>query len=364
MSPPLQVPVPTATPSPPIQDQVRQAQRLIEQINQTRWENGQIPPLKVNPALQQAALTHSQNMARYDFFGHKGQDQSSPWDRIDAANYGDWFVLAENIAAGYQDPQDVVQAWLDSPRHREKLLNAEFQEAGIGYVDEVGDLFPGGSWGYRYYWTLDVGARQDSYPIVIAGEAYSTTTRTVQLYCYGQEWAVDMRLSNDGLTWTGWLPFKAVVEWDLAGNGVQRVYMQLRDATGAILAAEDEIVLEQALTPTIQPTRAVFAIEHGPMAKPFQRYPLQVAGSLGGTGAWHVSWDQPWLRLSANSGLVPTSIVLTLNDAATGLPSGVYTATLSIWNETIHSEVPVTLYVFDHLYEVALPIIFRDAVLP
>ncbi len=340
---------------------VLQAQQLIERINQVRWENGQIPPLKVNLALQQAALTHSQNMSHYDFFGHKGQDQSSPWDRIDAANYGDWFVLAENIAAGYQNPEDVVQAWLDSPRHREKLLNAEFQEAGIGYVYEPGDLYPGNSWGYQHYWTLDLGARQDSYPIVIAGETYSTTVRNVQLYCYGQEAAAEMRLSNDGINWSNWSPFKPTTEWDLsAGAGVHHVYMELRDATGKLFSAEDEIVLEEPPAPLVQPTRAVFVMQHGQTRETFHRYPLQLAGSPDGASGWHVSWDQPWLRLSASSWLVPGRVVLTLSDAAGGLPSGIYTATLSVWNETSRSEVPVTLYVFEHLYEVALPGIFLD----
>lgn len=40
----------------------------------------------------------------------------------------------ENIAQGQRSPQEVVQAWMDSPGHRANILNGKFTHIGVGYV--------------------------------------------------------------------------------------------------------------------------------------------------------------------------------------------------------------------------------------
>jgi uncharacterized protein YkwD len=232
--------------SPALEDQGREGLRLLQMINETRWEQGQIPPLKANPHLQRAAQEHSLSMAESGFFGHKGCDGSSPWDRIEASGYGNWHVLAENVAAGYADPQDTLRAWLESPRHRANLLNPELCEAGVGYVVRLGDTYPGETWGFEHYWTLDLGSRWDASPLVIAGEAYSTSTPLVDVYIYGEGWAVEMRLSNDGQNWTEWQPYEPLLTWRLSpGNGPKEVHAQLRDSDGNLRESQDGILLQQ-----------------------------------------------------------------------------------------------------------------------
>ncbi len=154
---------------------LRMARRLLFLVNQARWERG-IPPLKADLLLSRTARAHALSMAQEDYFSQRGSDGSSPCERIEAAGYGTWQVLAENIAAGYATPEEVLAAWLESPRHRSNLLNAELCEAGIGYAFQPDDTYPGGTWGYEYYWTMDMGSRWDTYPLVIALEAYSTST--------------------------------------------------------------------------------------------------------------------------------------------------------------------------------------------
>ena len=50
-------------------------------------------------------------------------------------------IMAENIAQGYDTPRNLVDAWLDSPRHKANLLNCAYTRTGIGvsgnYWDEV-----------------------------------------------------------------------------------------------------------------------------------------------------------------------------------------------------------------------------------
>lgn len=345
----------------------RYAQRLLEMINRTRWEHGHLPPLKSNAALAHAALAHSQDMAHNDFFGHQGGDGLSPWERIDAAGYGNWYILAENIAAGQKTPAEVLQAWMDSPHHRENLLNPDINEAGIGYVFQADDTYPGGTWGYGHYWTLDMGTRWDAFPLVLAREAYSTTTRQTEVYIYGQGWATQVRLSNDGLNWSPWQTYQPTVTWSLpAGDGLKRVYGQVRDSQGLTITSMDEIWLQERTAPPgapgdfqVSPQQAVFIIRQGQSRGQPLRHRLRITDNAGTTYAWHASWNQPWLRLVAGSGLPPAEPTLTLTERAGTLPAGSYTATLSIWNELARVEIPVRLYVLPRLYSVCLPVVLR-----
>ncbi len=331
-------------------------QRLLETINRIRWEHGQIPPLKHNPALQRAAQAHSQNMAQSDFFSHQGPNNSSPWDRIEAAGYGNWYTLAENIAAGYRDPADVAKAWMDSPQHRENLLNPELHEAGIGYTYEPGDTLPGGTWGYEHYWTLDMGSCWDTYPLVIAGEAYSTTTRTVSIYFYGADWASELRLSNDGSNWTAWQPYRSLLIWELPpGNGPKSVYGQLRDTEGNVLQSEDEIVLAEPQRSPPYPEVATFVLLQGTRIVRPPRYRVWFSDPSGQTRVWRASWNQNWLRLNAEGGIVPGKVFLVLDKPAGLLEPGTYTATLTFRGEAIKIKIPVRLLVFPRLFSAFLP---------
>jgi uncharacterized protein YkwD len=43
----------------------------------------------------------------------------------------------ENIAAGQETPQDVVDAWMNSPDHKANILRPEFTSIGVGFTDET-----------------------------------------------------------------------------------------------------------------------------------------------------------------------------------------------------------------------------------
>jgi len=133
------------------------AAQVIALTNQERAAYG-LPPLAANAALNTAAVRHSQDMATNDFFSHTGSDGSSPGQRITQAGYV-WYTYGENIAAGYTSPSSVVAAWMGSAGHRANILNHCFQDMGVGYVYDEGDTYPGGTWGYTHYWTMDLGAR-------------------------------------------------------------------------------------------------------------------------------------------------------------------------------------------------------------
>jgi hypothetical protein len=87
-----------------------------------------------NGALNRAAQKHTENMIRYNFFSHTGQDGSSPTDRVKAEglNVG----AGENIAAGYSTAEAVFDGWWNSSGHRTNMENCNYTHVGIGYANK------------------------------------------------------------------------------------------------------------------------------------------------------------------------------------------------------------------------------------
>ena len=103
---------------------------VIELTNAERKKaEKELPPLKMNPRLMEAARKHAENMAAQDKLAHK-LDDKEPSDRTKAAGYKSSFV-GENIAWNQKSPKDVVKAWMDSEGHRENILHAEYTEIGV-----------------------------------------------------------------------------------------------------------------------------------------------------------------------------------------------------------------------------------------
>ena len=103
-------------------------------LNQKRVENG-LQSLPWDEQLAAVARLHSQNMADFNFFSHRGLDNKMVSDRADDAGMGRWRAIGENIAfnRGYQDPiSKAVELWLDSTSHRRNLLDSNWKETAVG----------------------------------------------------------------------------------------------------------------------------------------------------------------------------------------------------------------------------------------
>lgn len=103
-------------------------------LNQKRVENG-LKSLMWSDDLERVARIHSQNMADFKFFSHKGIDGKMVSDRADCLGVGNWRSIGENIAfnRGYSDPVEMaVQLWLDSPSHRHNLMDENWKESAVG----------------------------------------------------------------------------------------------------------------------------------------------------------------------------------------------------------------------------------------
>lgn len=143
----------TETPFAALQDPASVARRVLELINaaraQARLCGGDrfepAPPLAMATGLTAAASLHSLDMATRGRLGHDGSDGSDSGERMTRAGYA-WQVAGENVAAGQQDADAAVAAWLESPGHCATLMAAHFTETGVAFA-----LAPGKN--PAVYWT-------------------------------------------------------------------------------------------------------------------------------------------------------------------------------------------------------------------
>ena len=90
---------------PPEADDPSFEDQLIELVNQERWANGQLAPLKRVDLLDNSSETHSANMAIRNFVMHCDPDTlTQPWDRMVAAGYI-YSSAGENISLGVPEPR-------------------------------------------------------------------------------------------------------------------------------------------------------------------------------------------------------------------------------------------------------------------
>lgn len=88
--------------------------------------------LSVDLRLVAAAQGHADDMSENGYFSHTGQDGREFDDRI--SDEGHPSPGGENIAAGQETAEAVMQAWMDSPGHRRNILDCSFSSIGVGYA--------------------------------------------------------------------------------------------------------------------------------------------------------------------------------------------------------------------------------------
>ena len=106
---------------------------IVELTNDERADNN-LPALKRNSVLDEAAKMKAQDMAKNEYFAHYSPTGVSPWHWFAEANYN--FIHAgENLAIHFTDSSDVVDAWMESPTHRANIVNANYKEIGVGTAE-------------------------------------------------------------------------------------------------------------------------------------------------------------------------------------------------------------------------------------
>ncbi|RIW33329.1 hypothetical protein D3H55_11785 [Bacillus salacetis] len=111
-------------------------QQVIDLTNKERKKNG-LPALKPHAELSNVARIKSEDMVNKNYFSHTSPTYGSPFEMME--NFGiEYSTAAENIAAGQETPQEVVQAWMDSPGHRKNIMNKSVTHIGVGIAEDGG----------------------------------------------------------------------------------------------------------------------------------------------------------------------------------------------------------------------------------
>lgn len=103
-------------------------EEIISQTNTLRSFLG-LNELKESPILDQAASQKLQDMVNNQYFAHTSPSGISPWYWIEQNKYR-YFYAGENLAIGFLTAKDTIDAWANSPSHRQNLLNPNFKEIG------------------------------------------------------------------------------------------------------------------------------------------------------------------------------------------------------------------------------------------
>jgi uncharacterized protein YkwD len=312
-----------------------QGHALVRLTNVKRTSRG-LSPLKAASELMDSAQFHSDWMASHDCFAHTCAGESDWVTRIENAGYLNYAYLGENIAAGYTSSGAAVDAWMNSPGHRDNMLSVDFREAGGGYA------FSGSAY-YYHYWTLDLGARNDGqgnafYPVVVDGEAWSTTSLSVDLYVYGQDWATEMRFRNAGETWSAWESFSRDKAWTLSTSdgSLATVFAQMRRGS-TVLESSDSIYLDLPLR--VSPDSLVFLSVKGSTPT----VPAEHGVNIDTWANWTASADQDWIKLSQAAGSGQSTVVVYLEGFPTA--EGIHTGTITVDAGGMSVDVQVTLSV-------------------
>ena len=142
-------------------------QRVHELINVQRKANDR-PEFVWNEDLAKLARAHSEDMAKRKYFKHVNPEGLTPMKRAQAAGYNSCQLLGENIFQNNLYSRVIEEqrrknadkiyiwnslekiasttgkAWMDSPDHRETVLNPNYTSEGIGVAiaeDDEGKVY-------------------------------------------------------------------------------------------------------------------------------------------------------------------------------------------------------------------------------
>ena len=121
------------------QSYMMNAKNALNMVNQQRAGSG-LAALEWDDSLAACAMIRATELP--SLFSHSRPDGT------------DWYTVApnimygENLAQGYNSPDAAVNAWMNSPAHRDNIMNASFKSCGIGIYEAGGKWYWGQEFGY------------------------------------------------------------------------------------------------------------------------------------------------------------------------------------------------------------------------
>lgn len=105
---------------------------MVALVNQERTKVG-LGTLKTDETIRTVARSHSIDMAKNGYFSHVNLAGKTPADRM-AEGSMDYWLAGENIALA-PNYQLAEIGFMNSPKHRDNILDPKFGRIGIGIID-------------------------------------------------------------------------------------------------------------------------------------------------------------------------------------------------------------------------------------
>ena len=108
--------------------------KIISETNLQRQENGNLPALKENYQLDEAASAKANDLFLNQYFEHISPTGIDPGKLVQNFGY-EYIVEGENLILGnFSSEKEIVQDWMNSPEHRANILNNRYTEIGVAII--------------------------------------------------------------------------------------------------------------------------------------------------------------------------------------------------------------------------------------
>ena len=92
--------------------------------------------LNYNQQLELAAQKKAADMFAKNYWSHYSPEGKTPWDFILGAGYNYEFA-GENLAKNFLFSQGVIDAWMNSPTHKENIVRRDYSQVGFAVVNGI-----------------------------------------------------------------------------------------------------------------------------------------------------------------------------------------------------------------------------------
>ncbi len=106
---------------------------IVKLTNEKRAQNG-MHALVLDSTLSAAAIAKGNDMLAKGYWAHFAPDGTSPWSFFLSFGYK-YKYAGENLARDFASSQAAMDAWMNSPSHKDNILNDSYNDIGIGVVE-------------------------------------------------------------------------------------------------------------------------------------------------------------------------------------------------------------------------------------
>lgn len=144
---------------------ITNARRLLVLVNAERKRKSQ-PSLVLNWDLSVGSMWQAKDMSEKGYFSHTDSLKRSPAQRVEFFGIKDWQTVAQNIAGGAVDADEVFDMWMKSPNHYANMIRPDITEMGVGYAFNPKSK-------YLKYWVQDFISHMPQKKMLCASKAQS-----------------------------------------------------------------------------------------------------------------------------------------------------------------------------------------------